>query len=327
MLYGEVTTNENLAGKFNLKQLGVSNCNPFLEDLGIIRSISKKKIVTEIGTELGFALDDYPEDVPKIWRKIINGKPKLFFYRLFKVIREEKKETQKDIQRAIYKAAEVGPNVRTNSDFNTGSKAIIDILRNANYLKFNPPNHYFLNEEFVEEIEINISSINEIEKESLIKKYPYTVFIIHGHDNEMKNTVARFLEGIGVDAVILHERPDKSRTIIQKVLDYANDIGYAIALLSPDDMGYSKERGAGSELPRARQNVILELGIFLGKHGKDKVILLVREREKIEFPSDYDGVLVKDYHSNSDNWKNDLIKELKNWKFNVDANKMYQIKG
>jgi predicted nucleotide-binding protein len=117
-----------------------------------------------------------------------------------------------------------------------------------------------------------------------LKKYPRKVFIIHGHDNEMKNTVARFLEGIGVDAVILHERADESSTIIQKVLDYSNKIGYAIALLSPDDIGYSTNDGPRSKNPRPRQNVILELGIFLGKHGKEKVILLVREREKLEFP-------------------------------------------
>ena len=97
------------------------------------------------------------------------------------------------------------------------------------------------------------------------------IFIIHGHDEGLLREVQLFISRAGLDDVVLHEKADKGRTIIDKLIEESQDAAYVIALLSPDD-----ELSDGTQ--RARQNVILEIGYFLGKLGKSKVRLLKKGR-------------------------------------------------
>ena len=141
------------------------------------------------------------------------------------------------------------------------------------------------------------------------------VFVIHGRDDGAKQTVARFLERLSLKPVILHEQPNEGRTIIEKFQDYA-DVGFAVALLTPDDVGSLKDEAHNSK-PRARQNVIFEFGYFIGKLGRERVCALVKG--DVEKPSDYNGVLYIQL-DDSGGWKNKLIKELKTAGIQVDAN-------
>ncbi len=142
------------------------------------------------------------------------------------------------------------------------------------------------------------------------------VFVIHGHDHGTKNTVARFLENLGLLPIILHELPDGGRTIIEKLEDHAS--GFAIALLTPDDVGGPDPENLR---PRARQNVILELGYFVGKLGREKVRAL--KVEGVEIPSDFSGVLYIALEE-SESWKMTLIRELKSAGFEIDANRAFE---
>ena len=145
----------------------------------------------------------------------------------------------------------------------------------------------------------NKDSINLIENE--IGK----VFIVHGHNEERKETVAQLLRSLGLEVIILHEQPNLGRTIIEKLIHHSN-VNYAVILLTSDDVGRSNNE---TELKkRSRQNVILELGYFIGKLGRSKVCTLYEEG--IELPSDYLGVLYIPF-GNSDNWKDELLRELK----------------
>ncbi|MEW6010348.1 MAG: nucleotide-binding protein [Euryarchaeota archaeon] len=144
------------------------------------------------------------------------------------------------------------------------------------------------------------------------------MFIVHGHDDEMKLTVARTIEKLGLAPIILHEQPNKGRTIIEKFFD-SSDVSFAVVLLSPDDMGYSKKQGSENTKSRARQNVILELGFFLGKLGRERVFVLYKNDKNFEIPSDYDGVLYIQY-DDDDVWKNKLLMELKACGYDIDAN-------
>lgn len=134
------------------------------------------------------------------------------------------------------------------------------------------------------------------------------VFVVHGHDEGPKESVARFLERLGYQPVILHEQANKGRTIIQKFQDEAADVGFAVVLMTPDD-----------QMPngtfRARQNVVLELGFFLGRLGTDRVAAIVKD--KVETPSDFDGVI---YISYDGGWKQALAKELQAAGYIVDWN-------
>ena len=145
------------------------------------------------------------------------------------------------------------------------------------------------------------------------------VFIIHGRDDGAKQTVARFLETLGLEPLILHEQPDKARTIIEKVEDNA-DVEFAVVLLTPDDVG--SLHGEESNLKsRARQNVIFEFGYFIGRLGRQRVCSLTKGN--VEIPSDYAGVLYIPL-DDAGGWKMQLITELKNAGFNVDANRAFQ---
>src|SRR5262249_35828257 len=98
------------------------------------------------------------------------------------------------------------------------------------------------------------------------------VFIVHGHDGEAKVTVARFLSKLLTrEPIILHEQADQGRTIIEKFEAHAGQVGSAVVLLTCDDEG--GEVGKPQQR-RARQNVVLELGFFLAKLGRDRVVIL-----------------------------------------------------
>lgn len=157
------------------------------------------------------------------------------------------------------------------------------------------------------------------EEESEAKRTQHQVFIVHGHDNEMKAEVARFVDRLGLEAVILHEQPNLGRTIIEKLERYATP-AYVCVLLSPDDMGYSKSAGSTEARPRARQNVILELGMFIGKLGRERVAVLYKGG--VELPSDVHGLVYMPYHG-IDSVKGALAREMKAVGLNIDMTKIF----
>lgn len=113
------------------------------------------------------------------------------------------------------------------------------------------------------------------------------IFLVHGHDEGLKETVARFLSKLDLNPIILHEKPNQGRTIIEKFEEYSS-VSYAIALITPDDFGGSNKSPEEIE-KRARQNVIFEFGFFIGKLGRKNVIALYEEG--VVLPSDYLGVV------------------------------------
>ena len=141
------------------------------------------------------------------------------------------------------------------------------------------------------------------------------VFVVHGHDEGARESIARFLEKIGFEAIILHEQASQGRTVIEKVEAHGN-VGFAVVLLTPDDEGCAK---GGTPMPRARQNVLIELGYFIGRLGRKHVCAL--KRGEIEIPSDFGGVVYETFDA-SGGWKQALGKELKAAGYEIDWNKV-----
>jgi len=139
------------------------------------------------------------------------------------------------------------------------------------------------------------------------------VFVVHGHDEGIKQTVARFLEQLNLKPIILHEQPNKGRTVIQKFRDHSN-VGFAVVLLTPDDAG--RAQGDTELQKRARQNVIFELGFFLGLLGDGHVCAL---NAGVEIPSDFAGVLYESLDSGG-GWKLKLAREMKAAGLEIDLN-------
>jgi hypothetical protein len=143
-----------------------------------------------------------------------------------------------------------------------------------------------------------------------------TVFVVHGHDEAAKEAVARFLEKLDLKPIILHEEPNRGRTIIEKFETHA-EVDFAVVLLTPDDEGNS----AGTpeqRKPRARQNVILELGYFVGRIGRARVCAL--HKGGIELPSDLAGLVYipMDDHQG---WRLPLAREIRGAGIKLDLNR------
>ena len=142
------------------------------------------------------------------------------------------------------------------------------------------------------------------------------VFLVHGRQVDAREMSARFLEKLGLECVILHEQPNKGRTIIEKFEDYS-DVAFALVLLTPDDVGGLFDAPPSEQKARARQNVILELGFFLGALGRSKVCALYCDG--VELPSDYSGVAFVRLDPDGA-WRSLLVRELKAAGLDVDAN-------
>lgn len=141
------------------------------------------------------------------------------------------------------------------------------------------------------------------------------VFIVHGHDELMKQEVANTVSRLKLVPIILNERHNGGDTIIEKLEHNAEQVNYAIILLSPCDHG--AEIQSTDLKPRARQNVILEMGYFIGKIGRNKVCVL--KKDDVEEPSDVFGVVYTPY-DRFGAWKLKLADELKAAGFRIDKN-------
>lgn len=153
------------------------------------------------------------------------------------------------------------------------------------------------------------------------------VFIVHGHNDALKTKVARVVEKMGLRAIILHEQEDYGKTVIEKFEENAEDIGFAIILLTADDLAVShadlekedKEKDyKATYRNRARQNVIFEMGFFVGKLDRAHVFEL--QEDGLEEPSDLKGIIYTPVDK-EDMWRFKLAKRLKavGYEVNTDA--------
>jgi predicted nucleotide-binding protein len=145
------------------------------------------------------------------------------------------------------------------------------------------------------------------------------VFIVHGHDGELKEATARLIEKLGLLPIILHEQANKGRTIIEKFSDHAQAVGFAVVLLSADDEGKSRESSDPAKL-RARQNVVFELGFFFGSLGRGRVCAVYENG--VDLPSDLQGVVYVPYDQGGRSWKYDVAKEIQAAGYEVNLNQI-----
>ena len=148
------------------------------------------------------------------------------------------------------------------------------------------------------------------------------IVIVHGHDEAAKHKIARFIDDLDLTATILDEQPSRGQTIIDKFEEHADKAGFAIVLLTADDVGAPKEKLDNPE-PRARQNVILELGYFLCGLGRERVRILYEEG--VELPSDIYGLSYVQM-AKGGGWKLELAQEMASVGISVDLNKLVQKK-
>lgn len=162
--------------------------------------------------------------------------------------------------------------------------------------------------------------LSEMDEENVVEmKAPHKatfdrIFIVHGHDGELKLAVARLVEKQGLQAIILSEQANQGKTIIEK-FEENSDVSGAICLFTSDDLGRAK--ADANDLPRARQNVVFEAGYFMGKLSRSRVVIVAEHG--VELPSDMQGIVYTD----KSNWEVDVLKELKSMGYTIDFNKLF----
>lgn len=169
-------------------------------------------------------------------------------------------------------------------------------------------------DQLIEMLELDANPVAPAEK---VMGHSDHVFIVHGHNKQITDQAARFLEKLDLDVTILSEQPSRGQTIIEK-FEGNSDVGFAVVLLTGDDRGGTLAVPCDKQQPRARQNVILELGYFLAKLGRKRVCALYQEG--VEIPSDCGSVLFVPL-DNSGAWRMTLGREMKAAGLPIDMNK------
>ncbi|WP_171231005.1 TIR domain-containing protein [Ruegeria sp. HKCCA6707] len=145
------------------------------------------------------------------------------------------------------------------------------------------------------------------------------VFVVYGHDDGARTQLDAMLRRWGLEPVILDQLPSKGQTIIEKLEDYTEDVGFGVVLATPDDMGHAKDH-EDQNAYRARQNVVLELGMLLVKLGRPKVAILLGAQVEMERPSDIQGLIYIPFKDNLEKEAGTLLaKEMAEQGYEIDV--------
>ena len=143
------------------------------------------------------------------------------------------------------------------------------------------------------------------------------VFVVYGHDEIARTQLDAMLRRWDLKPIILDQVASGGKTIIEKLEEYSADVNYAIILATPDDEG--KCLTEEKMRKRVRQNVVLELGMFLSKLGREKVAILLKEADEFERPSDIEGLIYIPFKNNVEEAKVSLAKELAEQNYQIDT--------
>ncbi len=228
-------------------------------------------------------------DPTKLWRVKIAKSMESILFKIRKI------EEQDSYDQSAYRMLKSSPEWRAIEEFEDVTDEFITVASGSK--KRN--------------IKVQNAKMNEMDSQR--------VFIVHGHDVELKNDVELFLKNINLEPIVLHKQLDEGMTVIEK-FEKHSDVRYAIILLTPDDIGFAvaeREKPEADRLIgfRARQNVIFEFGYFVGKLGRKNVCCIYRS--KVELPSDLNGLIYKQVSKTIEEVGVFIMKELKNAGLNV----------
>lgn len=146
------------------------------------------------------------------------------------------------------------------------------------------------------------------------------IFVVYGHDEIARTQLEALLRRWDLEPIILDQQASAGQTIIEKLEEYIADVGYAIVLATPDDEGKAKSESVTKS--RVRQNVVLELGMFLAKLGRERVAILLKEATDFERPSDIQGLIYIPFQNKVDEVSLNLIRELSRQGYTIDPSRI-----
>lgn len=147
------------------------------------------------------------------------------------------------------------------------------------------------------------------------------IFVVHGHDRDARDQLELVLLRLGLQPFILQNNDGGGKTIVEALeKGIYEDAAFGIVLMTPDDFGYSKAKGEADRQPRARQNVILEMGMVMAALGRDKMAIL--QKGALERPSDTDGILRIEFNDHIRDAVPKLVQRLQAAGFDIGADKI-----
>ncbi len=147
------------------------------------------------------------------------------------------------------------------------------------------------------------------------------IFVVHGHDTDARDQLELVLLRLGLKPFILQNADGGSKTIVEALeQSIYKDAAFGIVLLTPDDFGYSKKQGETDRKARARQNVILELGMVMAALGRENMAIL--QKGTLERPSDTDGILRIEFNDHVKEIVPKLVQRLQTAGFEISADKI-----
>lgn len=116
------------------------------------------------------------------------------------------------------------------------------------------------------------------------------VFVVYGHDETSRTQLEAMLRRWDLEPLILDQLPTEGQTVIEKLETAIAEADFGVVLATPDDEGHRVSH-LDEKAYRARQNVVLELGMLLAKFGRKNVAILLKKQENMERPSDIQGLI------------------------------------
>jgi len=149
------------------------------------------------------------------------------------------------------------------------------------------------------------------------------IFVVHGHDTTSREQLELVLHKLGLEPFVLANTGGGGLTIIEALEKEIGKDGkskFGIVLLTPDDFGYAKSDGADKAQPRARQNVVLEMGMLMAAIGRTHTVIL--KKGHLEVPSDAHGILYLGFNDHVKETVPRLVDRLKDAGFEIDPGRI-----
>ncbi|WP_455473997.1 TIR domain-containing protein [Bartonella sp. B30(2025)] len=147
------------------------------------------------------------------------------------------------------------------------------------------------------------------------------IFIVHGHDHSSLRELELLLLKLGIEACVLQNNSSDGLTIIEalekEICTTDGPVNFGIVLLTPDDMGYAKSDGAECAQPRARQNVVFEMGMLIATFKRKNVVIL--KKQHLEIPSDAQGIIYLEFKEHVKEVVTKLADRLQKSGFSIEA--------
>jgi hypothetical protein len=84
---------------------------------------------------------------------------------------------------------------------------------------------------------------------------------------------------------------DLSKTYIESLEKQSGEIDFALIVMTPDDITTSRKL----KKPAPRDNVVFELGLFMGTLGRERCFIIHEDLPKLKLPTDLLGIMAATY--------------------------------